>query len=58
MPTMRSNSKSTFNLIMVVVGVFIVVAAWVLRFVFSILAFVKTKDGEDYTYPFTFTFIK
>ena len=47
-----------YILSIIVVGVFIVVAAWVLRFVFSILAFVKTKDGEDYTYPFTFTFIK
>ncbi len=40
------------------IGIFIVIAAWVLRFVFSILAFVHTKDGEEYVYPVTINFIK
>ncbi|MEN9751279.1 MAG: hypothetical protein RLZZ600_326 [Actinomycetota bacterium] len=40
------------------IGGLIILAAWVLRLVFSILAFVKTNEGEDYVYPMTFTFIK
>ena len=40
------------------IGGLIVLAAWVLRLVFSILAFVKTNEGEDYVYPVTISFIK
>ena len=40
------------------IGGLIILAAWVLRLVFSILAFVKTNEGEDYVYPVTISFIK
>lgn len=40
------------------IGGLIMLAAWVLRLVFSILAFVKTTEGDDYVYPVTIAFIK
>jgi uncharacterized Tic20 family protein len=40
------------------IGGLIILAAWILRLVFSILAFVKTNEGEDYAYPVTISFIK
>ena len=40
------------------IGGLIMLAAWVLRLVFSILAFVKTNEGDDYVYPATIAFIK
>jgi uncharacterized Tic20 family protein len=40
------------------IGGLIILAAWILRLVFSILAFVKTNEGEDYVYPVTISFIK
>lgn len=40
------------------IGGLIMLAAWVLRLVFSILAFVKTNEGDDYVYPVTIVFIK
>ena len=36
----------------------VVLAVWVVTLVFSILAFVKTREGEDYKYPLSITFIK
>jgi uncharacterized Tic20 family protein len=39
------------------IGGLILLAAWVLRLVFSILAFVKTTEGDDYKYPVTINFI-
>lgn len=47
-----------YILSVIVIGVFIVIAVYVLRFVFSILAFVHTKDGENYTYPLAFSLVK
>lgn len=40
------------------IGALISLAAWVLSVIFSILAFVKVKDGEDYRYPLTIRMIK
>jgi uncharacterized Tic20 family protein len=40
------------------IGALIWVATGVLRLVFSILAFVKTQEGNDYVYPVTISFIK
>jgi uncharacterized Tic20 family protein len=40
------------------IGGLIILAAWILRLVFSILSFVKTNEGEDYVYPVTISFIK
>jgi uncharacterized Tic20 family protein len=33
-------------------------AAWVLMLIFSIMAFVKTREGSDYKYPLSIAFIK
>lgn len=40
------------------IGGLVMLAAWVLRLVFSILAFVKTTEGDDYVYPVTIAFLK
>ena len=42
----------------VFIGVFISLAAWVVAIIFSILAFLKTKDGIAYRYPFAIRLIK
>jgi uncharacterized protein len=41
----------------VVVGLFIIIAAWVLNIVFSIIAAVKANRGEYYTYPLAIRFV-
>jgi hypothetical protein len=41
----------------VVVGIFIIIAAWVLNIVFSIIAAVKANQGEFYTYPLAIRFV-
>lgn len=41
----------------VVVGIFIIIAAWVLNIVFSIIAAVKANQGEFYTYPIAIRFV-
>jgi len=33
-------------------------AAWVVTLIFSILAFVRTREGDDYQYPLSINFIK
>lgn len=40
------------------IGLIISLAAWVVSIVFSILAFLKTKDGVPYRYPFALRLIK
>lgn len=35
-----------------------ILAVWVVTLVFSILAFVATREGTDYQYPLTIAFIK
>jgi uncharacterized Tic20 family protein len=40
------------------IGILLMLAAWVLRLIFSILAFVKTSEGSDYAYPLAISFIK
>jgi uncharacterized Tic20 family protein len=45
-------------LMIVFVGAFISLAAWVLSLIFSIVAFTKTKDGIEYRYPITIRMIK
>lgn len=42
----------------VVIGGFISLAAWVISVIFSILAFIKTKDGVAYKYPFAVRLVK
>lgn len=42
----------------VFIGSLVLLAAWVLNIVFSIMAFSKTRSGENYKYPMTISFIK
>lgn len=41
----------------VVIGIFVIIAAWVLNIVFSIIAAVKANQGEYYTYPLAIRFV-
>lgn len=40
------------------IGILIALIAWVFVVVFSILAFDSTRDGENYSYPFSINLIK
>jgi hypothetical protein len=40
------------------IGVFILLAAWVLSIIFSILAAVAANNGQYYTYPLSIPFVK
>ncbi|WP_203581649.1 DUF4870 domain-containing protein [Microbacterium hibisci] len=42
----------------VIIGIFILLAAYVLNIVFCIIAAVKANRGEWYTYPLTIPFIR
>lgn len=42
----------------ILIGVVVVWAAWILSVVFSIIAFLKAKDGQHYRYPFAIRLIK
>lgn len=42
----------------VLIGVFISLAAWVVAIIFSVLGFLKAKDGTAYRYPFALRLIK
>ena len=44
-------------LTVVLVGIFILAAAWILSIVFSIMAAIAANKGEWYTYPLTIKFI-
>ena len=41
----------------VFIGIFVILAAWVLNIVFSIIAAVKANQGEYYTYPIAIRFV-
>ena len=41
----------------VFIGIFVIIAAWVLNIVFSIIAAVKANQGEFYTYPIAIRFV-
>ena len=47
-----------YILTIVFIGALIILAVYVLRIVFSILAFLKAKDGIPYRYPFALRLIK
>lgn len=47
-----------YALLITFVGALLIAAAWVLRLVFSIVAFTKVQAGEDYRYPVTLRLIK
>ncbi len=40
------------------IGFLIILAAYIVKIVFSIIAAIKANKGEWYTYPLTITFIK
>jgi len=45
-------------LVFAFIGSLIALAALILSIVFSIMAFVKTRNGENYNYPLSITFVK
>lgn len=47
-----------YILTIVFIGALIILAVYVVRIVFSILAFLKAKDGIPYRYPFALRLIK
>ncbi|THG35179.1 DUF4870 domain-containing protein [Glaciibacter flavus] len=42
---------------LVIIGVFILLAAWVLSIVFGIIAAMKANQGQFYTYPLSIKFV-
>lgn len=47
-----------FVLTIVVIGIFVVLAVWIVSLIFMILAALKNKDGLEYRYPICIRFIK
>lgn len=47
-----------YILSIIIIGGILVLAVYVVRIIFSILAFLKTKDGIPYRYPFALRLIK
>lgn len=43
---------------LVLIGVFVLIAAWILNVIFSILAAIAANNGQTYVYPLTIKFIK
>lgn len=41
----------------VIIGVFILLAVWVIVIIFSIMAAVKANQGQPYTYPLSIKFV-
>ncbi|QTV79014.1 DUF4870 domain-containing protein [Microbacterium sp. NIBRBAC000506063] len=41
----------------VIIGIFIILAAWVLAIVFAIIAAIKANQGEWYQYPLAIKFV-
>ncbi len=70
-PFVRSHSSTALNfqltmliaevvgwiLSIIIIGLFIVAAAYILRLVFSIIAAIKANQGEWYTYPLSIKFV-
>ena len=70
-PEIDANGKESLNfqismliydiiagiLCLVVIGIFILIALWILNTVFVIIASVKTSEGKVYRYPFTIRFL-
>ena len=47
-----------YVLSVVFIGTILIIAAWALRIIFSIIAFTKVQAGESYKYPLTIRLIK
>jgi len=70
-PEIDANGKESLNfqismliydiiagiLCLVVIGIFILIALWILNTVLVIIASVKTSEGKTYRYPFTIRFL-
>jgi uncharacterized protein len=70
-PEIDANGKESLNfqismliydviagiLCLIVIGIPILIALWILNTVFVIIASVKTSEGQFYRYPFTIRFI-
>ena len=46
-----------YILIFLVVGIFLLIAVWVVNIIFSIMAAVKANQGQPYTYPLSIKFV-
>lgn len=47
-----------FVLTFILIGIFVILAAWILSLIFMIMAALKNKDGIEYRYPINIRFIK
>ncbi|MFM9134732.1 MAG: DUF4870 domain-containing protein, partial [bacterium] len=47
-----------FVLTFILIGIFVILAAWILSLIFMIIAALKNKDGIEYRYPICIRFIK
>lgn len=47
-----------FVLTFILIGIFVILAAWILGLIFMIMAALKNKDGIEYRYPINIRFIK
>lgn len=72
MPLVDKNGKESLNfqitmsiatlicipLVFIIIGIFLIIALSIFNLVVVIIATVKTNNGEDYKYPFSFKFFK
>lgn len=56
--TMALYSIISLVLILILIGILLLVAIWVLSIILTIVAIVKTSQGEHYRYPLSIRFIK
>ena len=70
-PEIDANGKESLNfqismliydiiagiLCLVVIGIFILIALWILNTVLVIIASIRTSEGKTYRYPFTIRFL-
>ena len=41
----------------VIIGIFVLIAVWIITIIFSIMAAVKANQGQPYTYPLAIKFV-
>lgn len=41
----------------VIIGIFVLIAVWIITIIFSIMAAVKANQGQPYTYPLSIKFV-
>ena len=44
-------------LVFIIVGIFVLIAVWIVTIIFSIMAAVKANQGQPYTYPLSIKFV-